>query len=73
MQEEDLSFNDFIIKQIPELTLEGELRNVFVEVKDMKIGKKEQDELNPEKKKVKVSFTLPKGSYATMLIKRIVS
>lgn len=73
MQEEQLSYADFIIKQIPELTLEGELRNVFVEVKDLKVGEKEKDELNLHKKKVKVIFTLPKGSYATMVIKRIVS
>ncbi|MEK6809865.1 MAG: tRNA pseudouridine(13) synthase TruD [Nanoarchaeota archaeon] len=73
MDEEHLSYADFIIKQIPELTLEGELRNTFIEVKDCKIGKKEKDELNPGRKKVKVSFALPKGSYATMLIKRIVN
>jgi len=73
MEEENISYADFIIKQIPELTMEGELRKVFVEVKDLKIGKKVDDELNSEKKKVKVSFTLPKGSYATMAIRKIVS
>ncbi|HLD80183.1 MAG TPA: tRNA pseudouridine(13) synthase TruD [Candidatus Nanoarchaeia archaeon] len=73
MKEENLSSTDFIIKQIPELTLEGELRNVFVDVKDLKIGRKQEDELNAGKSKVKVSFTLPKGSYATMVIKKIVS
>ncbi|MEK6939536.1 MAG: tRNA pseudouridine(13) synthase TruD [Nanoarchaeota archaeon] len=73
MEEENISYRDFIIKQIPELTLEGELRTVFVEVKDLKVGKKEKDQLNPGKKKMKVSFTLPKGSYATMAIKRMVS
>lgn len=72
MAEEQLSYSDFIIKQIPELTLEGELRNVFVEVKDLNIGRKNKDELHPGKKKVKVSFTLPKGSYATMAVRRMV-
>ncbi len=73
MEMEQLSYADFIIKQIPELTLEGELRNVFVEVKDLKVGRKAKDELHPVKKKVKVSFTLSKGSYATMVIRRMVS
>lgn len=73
MEEENISYADFIIKQIPELTLEGELRNVFVEVKDLMIGKKSKDELNSGKKKAKVRFTLPKGSYATMTVRRIVS
>ncbi len=33
LHEEGISYADFIIKQIPELTLEGELRRAFVEVK----------------------------------------
>ena len=73
MEEESLSSADFIIKQIPELTLEGEWRNVLVEVKELNIGKKVADELNSGKKKAKVSFSLPKGSYATIVIKKIVS
>ncbi len=73
MKEEALSCADFIIKQIPELTLEGELRKVVVSVQDLKIGRKAKDELNPKKKKTKINFALPKGSYATMVIKRIVS
>ncbi len=73
LQEEKLTYADFIIKQIPELTLEGELRNAFVEVRNLKVGKLETDELNSEKNKVKVSFTLGKGSYATMAIRAMVS
>jgi len=71
MKEEDLSYSHFVIKQIPELTLEGEERAAFVEVKDLKVGKLEEDELNSGKKKVKLSFTLGKGSYATMVVKNL--
>ena len=56
MKEEDIFYSDFIIKQIPELTLEGEMRKVMVPVEGLKIGKKVKDELNEGKKKVKVSF-----------------
>ena len=73
MKEENLSYADFIIKQIPELTLEGELRRAVVPVHDLEIGRKLNDELHKGKKKVMVSFTLPKGSYATMVVKRIIS
>ena len=73
MEEENISYADFIIKQIPELTLEGELRKAVVPVHDLEIGRKLNDELHKGKKKVMVSFTLPKGSYATMVVKRIVS
>ncbi|MBI2667125.1 tRNA pseudouridine(13) synthase TruD [Candidatus Woesearchaeota archaeon] len=85
MQKEELTAQDFILKQIPQLTLEGDLRKAFVEVKDLQIGvvagaKRKQlenpqifvfenDDFHSGKKKVKVSFTLPKGSYATMVIR----
>ena len=60
-----------MIKQIPELSREGELRNVFVDVKDFKLGSVEDDDLNVGKKKVKVSFTLRKGSYATIVLRKL--
>ncbi|MBT4936108.1 tRNA pseudouridine(13) synthase TruD [Candidatus Woesearchaeota archaeon] len=71
MNKERITYTDFIIKQIPELTLEGILRDVFVKVQDMSVGKVENDELNSGKKKIKVVFTLPKGSYATMVIRKM--
>lgn len=71
LSKEKITYSDFIIRQIPELTLEGEMRKAFTEIKDLKIGKTEKDELNPGKKKVKLSFSLGKGSYATMAIKAL--
>ncbi len=73
MQEEKLNYSDFIIKQIPQLTLEGKLRKAFTEIKELVAGKAEKDELNAGKSKVKVSFTLGKGSYATMAVRGMVS
>ena len=73
MHHEELDYHDFVIKQIPELTLEGALRDAFVEVKDLKVGKVEKDELNVGKKKIKILFSLGKGSYATIVIKKILN
>jgi len=73
LKKENLAPQDFIIRQIPELTLEGELREAIVEVKEMKISPPQPDELNPKKNKVLISFILPKGSYATMVIKKVMS
>ncbi len=67
--QEQISPDDFILKQIPQLTLEGEMRRAFVEVNDLVVGSLQEDELNVGKKKVNVSFTLTKGSYATMAIR----
>lgn len=71
LNREKVTYDDFVIKQIPELTLEGELRPAFVEVRELKINTVENDELNIGTKKVLVSFTLGKGSYATIVIKRL--
>ena len=71
MQKEGLTHQDFIIKPIPELSLEGEERKAFVKIKDLEIKPAEPDELNKNKPKIKVKFTLPKGSYATMVIRKL--
>ena len=63
MQKENLTHRDFIIKQIPELSMEGETRQAFVQIKDLEIEKVEDG--------IKVKFTLPKGSYATMVIRKL--
>ena len=72
MDKENINHTNFIIKQIPELSLEGEMRKAVIKVADVSIGNKVIDELNENKKKVKVKFSLPKGSYATLVIRRIV-
>ena len=71
MRKEHLSYQDFIIKQIPQLTLEGELRKAFVQLQNLEISKPHADELHPGKKKITLSFTLPKGSYATIALRNI--
>jgi tRNA pseudouridine13 synthase len=71
MRRESINVDDFIIKQIPELSLEGENRKAFIEVHDFRIGELEEDDLNSGKNKIKISFSLPKGSYATMVVKRL--
>lgn len=64
-----IALRDFRVSQVPELDLRGDVRKMMVEPEGMKIGKPEDDEINPGKKKVSVSFSLPNGSYATMLVR----
>ena len=71
LSEERITYRDFIIKEIPELSSEGTERDVFMEVKDFKIIEKGDDELNEGKKKVRLGFKLKKGSYATVVIKQL--
>jgi tRNA pseudouridine13 synthase len=68
LKKESISLRDFIIKQFPEISSEGGIRDLFMTVKDFKIIKTEEDELNKGKFKAMVSFFLLPGSYATVLI-----
>lgn len=71
MEQEKINYTDFIIRQIPELSLEGELRQAIIEVKNLIIDQPKDDELNPGKQQITLSFYLRKGSYATLVVKRI--
>ncbi len=73
LDEEDLEQEDFIIKQIPGLSCEGAQRKVVQEIKDLTVSNLEDDELNEEKKKLILTFTLTKGNYATMVVKQLLS
>ena len=71
MKKESITYRDFIIRQIPELSSEGSSRKLYADVKKLKIGKLEKDELNKGMKKVKLKFFLDKGCYATMALKNM--
>lgn len=59
IEKEGVKFEDFIIKQLPEVMSMNTVRDAFVNVEDFK-----QEEGY-------VEFKLPKGSYATTVIKRL--
>ena len=71
MEDEKITFRDFIIREIPEASLEGTNRNTYMNIENLEISQLEDDELNTDKKKVLVKFFLEKGAYATMAIKHI--
>lgn len=73
LQKENLTSRDFIIRQLPNLSLEGTTRNAFVKVNKLSLSELQEDELNKGMKKCKLSFQLPPGSYATMFIKTILN
>jgi tRNA pseudouridine13 synthase len=73
LKREGVSTREFVIKEFPELSSEGTERDIFAEAGKLVIGKLEDDELNPGRKKVKLTFTLPKGSYATEFVRQLFS
>lgn len=73
LAEEGIVAKDFIIRQIPELSAEGSPREVIVNVGKFKTLEFSDDELNEGKKKQVVSFYLPKGSYATVVVESLLN
>jgi len=69
LKKEGLTPRDFVIRQLPNLSLEGVERAAFMDVKEFSASAFEDDEIFPGKKKTLLRFTLGKGSYATMLVK----
>ena len=63
-----LDQKNFLIKQAPELSVEGSSRKAVVRAERFSFSV-DNDEFNPGMKKVTLSFFLPKGSYATIFIK----
>ncbi|MBW2985331.1 tRNA pseudouridine(13) synthase TruD [Candidatus Woesearchaeota archaeon] len=71
LKKENITRRDFIIRQLPNLSQSGQLRQGFRQISDLKISNLKDDELNKNKKKIKLTFSLSKGSYATMVVKAL--
>ena len=71
LEEEKITARNFVIRQIPQISSEGTLRDAFVKVNNFQLSSPEEDELNSGMKKIKLGFALPKGSYATVVVKAL--
>ncbi|MFH1212177.1 MAG: tRNA pseudouridine(13) synthase TruD [Candidatus Woesearchaeota archaeon] len=72
LNDEEVSLREFIIRELPEFSQDGGLRDLFFKVGDLKISKYD-DELNRGKKKFVLEFVLSKSSYATIVVKALFS
>ncbi|MFH0861041.1 MAG: tRNA pseudouridine(13) synthase TruD [Candidatus Altiarchaeota archaeon] len=66
---ENVSPEDFKVGRMPELSSKGEYRDCFIPVMDSRFESAGGDELNAGFTKVIISFSLPKGCYATSLLR----
>ena len=67
----ELTLRDFVIRSMPDITPLGNKRNLITDVKKLSVGKLEDDDLNKNKKKVIVKLELNKGSYATIVLRKL--
>ncbi|MFH2021152.1 MAG: tRNA pseudouridine(13) synthase TruD [archaeon] len=65
-----ISKRDFVIRQIPGITPLGGERELVADIKHLKIGIMEKDDLGPLRK-IQLEFELGKGSYATVAVRRM--
>jgi tRNA pseudouridine13 synthase len=68
---ENIRLSDLRVRQMRKLSAHGILRQAFVRADGLSEPGVAADELYPGRKKVSLSFFLPRGSYATILVKRI--
>ena len=69
----NLIARNFLIRSLPDFSLEGGFRNAFFKVENFEISKLETDEEFPENKKCTIKFDLESGSYATIVLKAILA
>nr|CBH38379.1 probable tRNA pseudouridine synthase D [uncultured archaeon] len=67
LEDEAIELDNFRIEKMPELSSKGTSRPVLLPV-ELK-AEISDDELNPGQLKVKLNFFLPKGTYATVLLR----
>jgi tRNA pseudouridine13 synthase len=71
LKEEGVSQDDFKIKTMPEISARGELRAAITPLKDFSLNEVSNDPANSSRRKAELSFTLHRGSYATVVLREI--
>ncbi len=66
---EGVSTKDFRIERMRELSSSGEFRPITLQINDIRFSKPSNDDVNPKKTKVEFDFSLPKGCYATIVMR----
>jgi tRNA pseudouridine13 synthase len=71
LEEEGISQEGFKISVMPEITSRGELRTAVTPLNNFSLNEVSEDSTNPSKHKAEVSFTLYRGSYATIFLREL--
>jgi tRNA pseudouridine13 synthase len=69
LENENVNPQDFQISFMPEVSAPGMLRTILAPATDLSVEKASRDSANPFKSKIRLGFTLHRGSYATVLLR----
>lgn len=67
-----LTPEQLVTGKVPGLTLKPELRPVVVRPQNLRVRPSEPDAMNSGKLLVRIAFQLPRGAYATLVVRRLV-
>jgi tRNA pseudouridine13 synthase len=71
LEEEGITPENFKIHFMPEISSKGDLRTALTPIGNFQLSEISVDSSSPSKNKVKLGFTLYRGSYATILLREI--
>jgi tRNA pseudouridine13 synthase len=71
LEREDMTLASLCVPGTTQIHFEHEERPILVHPGKLVVGEAQRDELNRGRLKVNVGFTLPPGSYATLVVKRL--
>ena len=69
LEDENVVSRNFYIPSMPETSAPGRLRTALAPITDLSVEKASRDSASPPKRKIRLSFTLHRGSYATVLLR----
>ncbi len=68
---EGIGWSDLRVRQLSRVRVGGVQRSALVFPRDLTVGEPVEDELYPGRHRLTLEFFLPRGSYATLLLKRM--
>jgi len=71
MKRDDMTLASLRVPNTPEIHFDHEERPLMVHPGRLTMGAPQRDELNRDRSRVNVAFTLPPGAYATLVVKRL--
>jgi tRNA pseudouridine13 synthase len=69
LEEENITPKQFQISAMPRISARGGLRRALMPIEDFMVTRPTRDSVNPAEQQVELSFTLNKGSYATVVLR----